>query len=113
MDISGICTLYDIVQTIRGVIEKKDAIYRVELVGRTELDELTEESLEQMLADSCAFVSVKNNARRTINIADYEGDLSIRGEFVRAVMASDYSEDDKTEIILYGLKALSGEEVQS
>lgn len=113
VDISGIAAFYDIVQTIRGVIEKQDAIYRVELVGRTELDELTEESLEQMLAGSCAFVSVKNNARRTINIADYEGDLSIRGEFVRAVMASDYSEDDKTEIILYGLKALSGEEVQS
>ena len=42
---------------------------------------------------------------------DYEKDVSLKGEFVRLVMASDVSEEDKVKIIRTGLEALTGEEV--
>lgn len=42
----------------------------------------------------------------------YEHDVSLKGEFIRNVMArTGISEDDKAEIIRYGLQALQGEEI--
>lgn len=42
----------------------------------------------------------------------YEHDMSLKGEYIRNVMArNDISEHDKAEIIRYGLQALQGEEI--
>jgi hypothetical protein len=47
------------------------------------------------------------------DISDYLLDESLKGEFVRQVMADDsLTEDDKKIVIRYGLQAISGEEVQ-
>ena len=43
--------------------------------------------------------------------ADYEHDISLKGEFIRMVLASDKSAEDKEQMILWGIQALSGEEV--
>ena len=37
----------------------------------------------------------------------------MKGEFVRTVLASDYTEEEKAQIIAYGLKALVGREVDA
>lgn len=37
--------------------------------------------------------------------------MSLKGEFIRLVMASDKSEAEKAQIICCGIQALSGEEV--
>ena len=43
----------------------------------------------------------------------YMLDVSLKGEYVRQVMADDsLSEEDKKIIIRYGLQAIAGEEVQ-
>lgn len=45
------------------------------------------------------------------NIDDYHYDASLKGEFIREILASNDSEEDKRLIIETGLRALSGEEV--
>ena len=45
------------------------------------------------------------------NIEDYRYDASLKGEFIRTVMAENYSEEEKRQIIELGIKALSGEEL--
>ena len=45
------------------------------------------------------------------NMEDYMYDASLKGEFIRTVMAENYTEDEKRQVIEMGLKALSGEEL--
>ena len=46
-----------------------------------------------------------------LNPADYENDVSLKGEFIRQVMASGLEETDKEAVIRMGLQALAGEEI--
>ena len=57
------------------------------------------------------FVKIKDDSRFRIERGSYEHDISLKGEFIRLVMASDRSEEDKGRIICAGLQALAGEEV--
>ena len=57
------------------------------------------------------FVKIKDESRFLINKEDYEHDISLKGEFIRLVMASEKSGEEKERIICAGLQALSGEEV--
>lgn len=45
------------------------------------------------------------------NTEDYMYDASLKGEFIRTVMAENYTEEEKRQIIELGIKALSGEEL--
>lgn len=59
------------------------------------------------------FVKVYDETTLKIDIDDYMLDESLKGEYVRQVMADDsISEEDKKIIIRYGLQAITGEEVQ-
>jgi hypothetical protein len=46
-----------------------------------------------------------------IDYAQYKNDLSERGEFVREVGRYQMSEEERSEILEVGLKALAGEEI--
>ena len=56
-------------------------------------------------------MSVKDKTVKKYHAEDFAGDKSLRGEFVRQVLASDLPEERKSEIVALGLKALSGREV--
>lgn len=59
------------------------------------------------------YVKVYDETRLKIEAGDYMLDESLKGEFVRQIMADDsISEEDKKIIIRYGLQAIAGEEVQ-
>lgn len=59
------------------------------------------------------YVKVYDETTLKINIEDYMLDQSLKGEYVRQVMADDsLPEEDKKIIIRYGLQAIAGEEVQ-
>lgn len=59
------------------------------------------------------FVKVYDETTLKIDVEDYMLDESLKGEYVRQVMADDsIPEEDKTIIIRYGLQAIAGEEVQ-
>lgn len=91
----------------------RDTIYRVELVG--EVDATVEEFAEDVegyLRNDCLFVSVKDCTKRKIDYAAYENDASVYGEFVRTVRESEaFTDEEKAQIVAYGLRALAGREV--
>lgn len=59
------------------------------------------------------YAKVNDETKLKIDISDYMLNESLKGEYVRQVMADDsISEEDKKIVIRYGLQAISGEEVQ-
>lgn len=67
--------------------------------------------LQKMLASRFCFVKIKDETRLKIQRESYEFDASLKGEFIRLVLASDRSEGEKERIISCGIHALRGEEV--
>lgn len=67
--------------------------------------------LKKMLEGRFYFVKIKDESRLQINREDYEHDISLKGEFIRMVLASDKPQEEKDQMILLGIRALSGEEV--
>lgn len=67
--------------------------------------------LRKMLEPDFWFVKIKDESNLQIDGQNYEYDASLKGEFVRSVLASAYSESEKARIITCGIRALNGEEV--
>ena len=67
--------------------------------------------LKKMLEGRFWFLKIKDESRLRIEKESYEHDLSLKGEFIRLVMASGRTEEEKERMILCGIRALSGEEV--
>lgn len=115
LDVSGLQDGYQMARLARAQIPfKKENIYRIELVG--EIDAQTEEfaaDVERALENDCAYLSVKDKTKKKIDYTAYDGDNSLKGEFVRTVLESDYTEEEKAQMIAYGLKALVGREVDA
>lgn len=68
--------------------------------------------LKKLMEPRFWFVKIKDESRLKIDRESYEHDVSLKGEFIRMVLASDRSEEEKETIILCGLRALAGEEVE-
>ncbi len=84
---------------------KKEDIVRINLEGINQIEDDLEE-LENYF--SFFYFSIKNNTKRKIDYKKYENDLSLKGEFVRCVLANkELTEDEKNEIIFLGLKSLN------
>ena len=67
--------------------------------------------LRGVLTERFYFAKIKDETRLSINAEDYAHDISLKGEFVRRVMASSLSETEKERVIACGFRALSGEEL--
>ncbi len=65
--------------------------------------------VEALLSQRFYFVRVKDESRLAISYEDYRHDVSLKGEFVRAVLSSSLSDEEKERTLLYGLRALRGE----
>ncbi|MBQ5892812.1 MAG: hypothetical protein IIW78_01010 [Clostridia bacterium] len=65
----------------------------------------------QVLAERFYFAKLADETRLLIRPEDYRNDISLKGEFVRRVMASSLTETEKERIIACGFRALSGEEI--
>ena len=67
--------------------------------------------LSSLLSERFYFAKIYDKSRILIRPEDYQYDISLKGEFVRRVMASDLSEAEKERVIVCGFRALTGEEV--
>ena len=67
--------------------------------------------LTKLMAQRFWFVRIKDESRFRMEPGTYENDASLKGQFIRLVMASDRSDAQKAQIICAGLQALAGEEV--
>ena len=74
----------------------------VEMIKGTDL-------IQEELSSRFYHVKVVDKSKLFIDPKDFEGDMSLKGCFVRKVLSSNLSEQEKSEIIITGLKALSGE----
>ncbi len=111
-DATGSYAAYQIVKE-RMQISPSD-LYRIYLTGEIGFDgETLAEDVENYLGSECYYVSVKDKTLKKLDPLDYEGDISLRGEFVRAVLAkSEWDAEKKSRVIALGLKVLSGREVE-
>ncbi len=114
VDISGLETISQILgaaETAVKGISSKDLV-KVTLTGTYTLQSQKDlPFLQKSLAPSFYFVKIKDESRFLIQRESYEHDASLKGEFIRLVMASDKTEEEKARIICCGIQALSGEEV--
>ena len=67
--------------------------------------------LQKMMDGKFYFHKIKDESRLKIDKETYEHDISLKGEFIRLVMASSKTPEEKEQIICCGIRALSGEEV--
>ena len=114
VDISGLTT----VSQLQSAMERAaEGIPAADLVKFTLTGEYTLETqkdlrfLKKALESGFYFVKIKDESRLMIDKGSYEHDASLKGEFIRLVMASDKTDAEKEAIICCGIRALSGEEV--
>ncbi|MBP5466553.1 MAG: DNA repair exonuclease, partial [Clostridia bacterium] len=87
-----------------------ESIVKVILTGGHDADFITDkEDLARRLNENYFFAKVYDRTTVKVSEKDYAFDKSVRGEFVRGVMASELSEEEKNAVILTGLNALKGE----
>ncbi len=114
VDVTGLESGYAMAKRVKDECAlSKDTIYRIELIGEVDagIDEF-ERDVFANLERECLFLSLKDKTKKLIDYQEYEGDISLKGEFVRTVRESEeYTEEEKIQIIAYGLKALEKREV--
>lgn len=92
---------------------EKESLVKIVLKGT--LDVECEKDIAYLLSafkSRFYYVKVYDETTLKIDVNDYMLDESLKGEYVRQVMADDsLSEEDKKIIIRYGLQAIAGEEV--
>lgn len=89
-----------------------DDLLRLTLVGAHPVDlDPDLPRLLRLFSERFYFVKVYNKTRLLIRPEDYALDISLKGEFVRRVLADEkLTDEQKEKIIVYGIRALAGEE---
>ncbi len=85
---------------------------RINLTG--EVDALCEKDTDYLMKvfeKRAEVVRIDDMTELKVDYSSFADDMSLKGEFVRLVGKSDYSEADKAEIIRMGIEALMGEEI--
>lgn len=115
VDISNLTTVSQILTAVQGATQETcaDSLVKVTLTGSYTLETQKDLNfLKKMLEGRFYFLKIKDESRLKIEKETYEHDVSLKGEFIRLVMASGRSDEEKEQMICYGIRALSGEEVE-
>ncbi len=113
VDVTGCDSAYAVFKRVQQQVTFVPRnLYRINLVGTiTFADETLALDVRTNLQGQCYFLDVKDQTKHQIDLTAYAKDLSLRGEFVRAVQADgNLNESERQRIINYGLQALSGEQ---
>lgn len=116
-DITGCCTTTEIAYRIQEKLEfagcTAESLVKAVLTGHTDIE--CEKNIRLILKhfqENYYYFKLKDMSGLKIDYNTYLYDESLKGEFVRNVMAAqDMSEEDKSYIIRYGIQALLGEEI--
>ena len=113
-DITGFSSGLDLEERMLASVAEIAAtdMVKVVLTGTCPTEKMLDLShLRGVLTERFYFAKIKDETRLSINAEDYAHDISLKGEFVRRVMASSLSETEKERVIACGFRALSGEEL--
>lgn len=112
--IDGVSDAYEACRRVlKEVNPAAGDIYRINLVGEVDfgIDGLARD-VQKYLSDRFFFVDVKDKTGIRLDVAKYQNDKSVKGEFVRLVMADESLDDAaKGKILALGFKALSGDKL--
>ena len=88
-------------------------IVRVVLTGARAIGESVEaDAVEARFKDRFYYFELKDETRVRICADDFKNDRSLKGEFIRSVIADDrLSDEEKDKVIATGLRALLGESI--
>ena len=87
-------------------------LVKMTLVGECPAQTLVDiPHLTQVLSEGFYFVKIVDESRLLIHPEEYARDISLKGEFVRRVTASDLADAEKERVIACGFRALTGEEI--
>ena len=115
VDISGLDREIEIENRVAHAISQIQSrdLVRVRLVGEYEPGLRRDtESLTERFSSAFFYFEVKDESRLRISPDDYKNDKSLKGEFIRLVMAKDeLSSEEKEDIIECGIRALAGEAI--
>ena len=114
VDITGLTTVTEISRAMEAAAAgiSSDSLVRFTLTGTYTPDTQKDLSfLRDTLSPSFYFVKIKDQSTLALPREDYQNDISLKGEFIRLVMASENDGPERDRIILSGLQALSGEEI--
>lgn len=114
VDITGAATNSAVHQAMKRAsqnIDKKDMVEFILTGAADPSARIAKKYLYNLMEDDFFFVKIKDETKLILDPKDYENDISLKGEFIRLVMASDAGEADKIKIIRTGLEALAGEEI--
>lgn len=113
VDISDTMTTTEVESKIDEKIKSisRENLIKIILTGKIDIN--SEKDINYLLKkynDEFYFLKIYDKTTLKINYLDYENDASLKGEFIRMVLNEDLQEEEKKEIIITGIKALSGEE---
>ncbi len=112
VDVTGMMTQEEIRREILEELASvpREDLVKIVLTGRVDLEaERDPEWVRKWLEDEYYFLKVKDETSLLVRPEDYQYDVSLKGEFVRLVLASDLPEHEKEEILQRGIRALAGE----
>ncbi len=115
VDITGTINVTDVIACIEEQLEVKHVktqdIVRIVLKGQISVDSKVDTDYIRHLFESEFYsFDIRDVSSHAVDIEDYIYDESLKGEFVRLVMAAeDICEADKGEVIMKGLMAIRGE----
>lgn len=114
VDVTGMESSIQMLKKIEEVVAgiSQDSLVKIVLTGRVSMEtEKDVKYMEQFLLDRFYFGRVKDLTRLEINIEEYRYDATLKGEFIRLVLDADMDDAIKEQVLLTGIKALSGEEL--
>lgn len=117
VDITDMATTSEIISKINRMMESYPVgnrnLLKIVLKGNVDIEcEKDTDYILKHYEPLFYFVKVDDESKLKVDYEDYRFDESLKGEFVRTVMAaSGISDNEKASIIRIGLQAIAGEEI--
>ena len=117
IDVTGCNSTVDMERQIEAELKEHTypdtGLMKFVLVGEVDVEcEKDIDYLVKQFKERFYFLKIYDETRLHVDYKEFALDASLKGEFVRTVMQEDeLSEDEKAEIIRYGIQALAGEEI--
>lgn len=117
IDVSGCLTSMDILKRINESLNagkySAESLIKLVLCGSVDVEcEKNTEFIRKQFEDRFYFVKVYDETCLAVDYNAFAMDASLKGEFIRTVMSEEgIDEEQKAEVIRYGIQALAGEEI--
>lgn len=114
VNISGLSEIKEIEDKISENIKEipNKNLVKIILIGDIDIENSIDiPYLTKKFEQNFYFLKIYNKTKVKIDYMKYQYDASLKGEFIRLVLKQDFTDNEKSQIINTGIKALSGEDL--